>query len=160
MGSITGLRFNSQASATGAGRYFVGRGDFVQHAARPGQIARRQRKPGNKADVVLLAIIQHILAFPVGQIVAVLHRGDGKDFSRRFDFLDRNFAEAGMRNHAVVQQGFDRGELLVARYARIDAVQLPKSDAFRRLSRSRLLCAASSDIPDCHWATSARVPGG
>src|SRR5215475_12561927 len=47
-------------------------GETVEQRARLGEIAGGQREPGNEADAVLLAIIQHVLAAAVDEVVAVL----------------------------------------------------------------------------------------
>ena len=104
-------------------------GDAVQQRAWPGQIAGRQRIPGNKADAVLRAIIQRILAVARHQIIMVLHRGDGKDFARRLDVGHRDIAQSGLGDDPLVQQRLDGGELFVARDLGIDPVQLPERDA-------------------------------
>ena len=93
-----------------------------------GQIAGGQRKPGNEADAVRLAIVEHVLAAAIDEVVAVLHRRDLEDLGGGLDVGDRDFAQAGMADDAVVEQRLDRAELLVARHLRIDAVQLPQID--------------------------------
>src|ERR1700677_2199376 len=111
-----------------AGRGTIDFSDRVERRAWPGQLAGAQREPGNEADAVALAMLQHILARPVGEIVAVLHRRDAEQLRGRFDLLDRDFAQTGMADDALVEQRLDRAELLVPRHAWIDAVQLPEID--------------------------------
>ena len=73
IGSITGLRFSTQASAIWPGAASWRLGDAVEHRARLGEIAGGERKPRDEADAVRLAIIEHVLAAAIDEIVAVLH---------------------------------------------------------------------------------------
>src|ERR1019366_8554726 len=100
-------------------------GDAVEQRTGPGQVARRQRIPGNESDAVLLAIVQHVLAAARYQVVLVLHRDDREYLARGLDLLHRDVAQPGLRDHAVIQQRFDGGKLLAAWHLGIDAVKLP-----------------------------------
>jgi hypothetical protein len=42
----------------------------------PGELARRHRKPGDEAELVLLAVLQHVLVLAIAQVVQVLHADD------------------------------------------------------------------------------------
>src|SRR6185437_422227 len=53
--------------------------DRVQRRAGPRRGAGVERRPGDEADVVLLAKIERRLARAVDEIIAVLHRGDRED---------------------------------------------------------------------------------
>ena len=117
-------------------------GDGVQQRSILGEIARCQRKPWDESDAVLCAIVEHILAGSVDQIVAVLHRRHPEDLGGRFDIFDRDFAQPGMADDAVVDQHFDGAELFLARHLWIDAMQLPQADlldAEAEAARMRLL---------------------
>ncbi len=89
-----------------------------------------------------LAILQHVLAAAVGEVVAVLHGGHGEHPGRGLDLLDRDLAEPGVRDHAVVEQQLDRVELLVARHLGIDAVQLPQRDLLHAQPLAAGVCLA------------------
>ena len=157
MGSITGLRLSTQASAICAGLALCALGDVVQQRAGLGQIAGRQRKPGNETDALLLAIIQHRFAAAIDQIVAVLHRGDREDFRRRLDLGHRDFAEAGMADQAFVQHFADGAELFVARHLGIDAMQLPQRDLFDTQLLQAFVDFAAADNRAGHWASRSSV---
>ncbi len=49
--------------------------------------ARAQRKPGNKHNSVLLAIVHNVIPLTIGKAVTVLHGNDGHDFASPFDVL-------------------------------------------------------------------------
>src|SRR5690606_13971020 len=88
-----------------------------------------ERRPGNEADAVGFAVIEHRIAAARAGIVAVLHRGDGEVPLRRLDLFDADFAEASVADQAIGDEALDGVELLVGRDAGIDAVQLPQVDA-------------------------------
>ena len=75
-----------------------------------------------------LAKVEHVLALPVDEVVAVLHGRHLEVFRGRLDLLDRDLAEAGVADDPLVEQRGDGRELLVARHLRIDAVELPQVD--------------------------------
>ena len=91
---------------------------LVECGAGPRQIARRQWIPRDEADAVPLAVLQHILAATVGQVVAVLHGSHREHAAGRFDFLYRNFAQSCVADHAFIDQLPDRRELLIGRDTR------------------------------------------
>ena len=115
-------------------------GNGIQHRTGLGQVTGRQRKPRNKADVVLGAVIKHLFAGTIHQVVLVLHRGDVEVFRGGFDIVDRHLAQSGMCDHAIVDQRFDRGKLLIARHFGIDAMQLPQVDAFHAKVAQAFVC--------------------
>ena len=51
-----------------------------------------ERKPGNEADAVLLAIIEHVLAAAIDEVVAVLHRRHLEHLGGGLDVGDRDVA--------------------------------------------------------------------
>src|SRR6266403_735813 len=106
----------------------VAPGDRVQHRARPGEVAGRQRKPGYEPDPVPLAVDQHVLAVANDQVVAVLNRGHLEEFGGGFDLGHRDFAQPGVTDHTIAKQRLDGIKLLITRHLRIDAVQLPQPD--------------------------------
>ena len=67
------------------------------------QIAGGERVPGNEADIMGLAIIEHFLAGAVGQIVEVLHAHDRDGPFGRRDLRGRDADNVG----AAVGQGID-----------------------------------------------------
>ena len=92
------------------------------------EIARGERKPGDEADAVRLAVIQHVFAGAIDEIVAVLHRRDREHLRRGLDLGDRDLAQPGVTDDASSISDLDGVELLVARHLRVDAVQLPQPD--------------------------------
>ena len=86
--------------------------------ATPPGLARRpagEREPGDEADALLLAVVEHVLALPVHQVVEVLHGRDREVLLRGLDLLDRHLGQADVADQALVLHLGDRGELLVAR---------------------------------------------
>ncbi len=74
MGSITGDRCSSQARATCDGVTPVSFYDIVHGSARVGQGAGGDGEPRDEADPLGLAVVEHVLGRPVGQVVEVLQR--------------------------------------------------------------------------------------
>ena len=109
--------------------------------ALAGEFAGAERRPGNEADAVLLAIVERRLARAVGEVVAVLHGRDGKDLRRRLDLGDAHFREAGATDHLVRDQRLDRVELLVRRHFRNRCGASCQRSIVSTPSRQRLLCA-------------------
>ncbi len=114
-------------------RYLSRRGaarlrDAVDKTTGSGQLAGLEWKPRNEADVVGVAIRQHLFTAAVHEVVAVLHRRHRKYPPSGFDVGHRDFAQPRMANDAVVQQSAHGAELFVARYSRIDSMELPEID--------------------------------
>src|SRR6185369_14179839 len=59
--------------------------DAAEHFSR--NFARSQWKPGNECNSIALTIIHHIVPFPVGKAIAVLHRHDGDNLACSLDVL-------------------------------------------------------------------------
>ena len=70
IGSITGERRSSQASASCAGVAPCSARDRRERAAGLGQLAGGQREPRDERDALALAVVQHVLGAAVGQVVA------------------------------------------------------------------------------------------
>src|SRR5258708_33600732 len=100
----------------------------IDKTTRSGQLAGRERKPGNEADMVGGAMGEHILAAAVDQVVAVLHRRHPKYLSGGRDVGHRDLAQSRMADDALVQQLTHGAELFVARHVRVDAMKLPEID--------------------------------
>ena len=82
IGSITGERASSQASAIWSGRGVVRARDAVERAAGLGEPAGREREPGDEPDARLLAGLEHVLRVAVLEVVAVLDGHDLDDPAR------------------------------------------------------------------------------
>src|SRR6187200_3549144 len=104
--------------------------DAIDDATWLGQLAGRERKPRDEADVVGSTIGQHVLAASVDQVIAVLHGQYRKYTTRGLDVGDRHFAQSRVPDDTVVQQLTDGAELFVSRHARVDAMKLPEIDLF------------------------------
>lgn len=111
-----------------ARRGIVPSGDRIEQRARLCQIAGGERIPGNEADIVLGAIVEHVLAGAIDKIVAVLDSGDLKVFRGRLNVGDGDFAQTRMADETSIEQRLDRIELLLGRNLRVDAVELPEVD--------------------------------
>jgi len=87
--------------------------------------------PGDETDAVLLAIIQHVFAAAIDEIVAVLNSRHFEQLQGGFDDGYGNVAQPSVTDDAIVLQRLDGRQLLVARHFRIDAVELPKLDPLK-----------------------------
>ena len=76
IGSITGERFSSQASASCEGVASCRRAMLLQRAVRGGQRPGGQREPRDEADALAGRGVQQRLGGAGGQVVHVLHRHD------------------------------------------------------------------------------------
>ena len=157
IGSITGLRFSTQARAIGrASPCGVWRSASSPSPA-PARSPAASGYQGMKPMPLRLAIVEHVFALAVGEIVEVLHgRRRGRAW-RRLDLVDADFAEARMADDAVVDQLLDARELFVARDFRVDAVQLPEVDAARRRGASGCLCVCDQIFGPAERAPDVRA---
>lgn len=123
---MTGLRASSQARAIWPGVAPWARPTWS--SVPPGAVSwpADSGNQGDEADGLLLAVVQHRLASPVGQVVAVLDRRDREHALGRLDLGDAYLAQAGVPDDLGVEQRLDGVELLAGRHARIDPVQLPQ----------------------------------
>ncbi len=75
------------------------------------------------------AVLKHVLAGSVRQVVKVLHRRHGKYAAGGLDLADGHLAETNVADQPLVDHALDDGKLFLARHAGVDAVQLPQIDA-------------------------------
>src|ERR1700743_2580211 len=68
-------------------------------------VSRRQRMPRDKADVVLLAVIQYLLAFAIDEVVLVLHGHDLEVLLRSFDVIHWKLAKTDMPDETFALHG-------------------------------------------------------
>ena len=87
-------------------------GHVGDRAAGLGELARREREPRDEADALGLAVVQHVLGLPVGQVVEVLHGGDVEVLAGRLDLLHRDLGEADVADLALVLQLLEDAELV------------------------------------------------
>src|SRR6202047_1961454 len=71
---------------------------LVQFALGPRQSSGCYRKPGNKGQVMLLAVLQHVLMLPVPHVVLVLHADDLDHFAGPIDLLGLYLAQPKVPN--------------------------------------------------------------
>src|SRR5438105_9106317 len=82
--------------------------NLIELAAWLGEFARCDREPRNKCETHALAVLQHLLALAVGDVVFVLHAYDVDNTARLFNLLDRNLAQTDETNLALLPQLLDR----------------------------------------------------
>ena len=99
-----------------------------EHGARRREPSRGERCPRNEADILVRAIVEHVLALAVDEIVLILDGNDGEELFGRLDRLDIHFGKSDMADQAFLLHFGDHTELLLARHRRIDPVQLPEID--------------------------------
>ncbi len=90
------------------------------------EFAGRDRKPRNEGEVVLLAIVDHILMLAFADVVLVLHADDVDDLACLVDFVRLDFAETDMADLALALQAFDDGERFFDGHLGVDAMELPE----------------------------------
>src|SRR5580704_5428783 len=61
-----------------------------------------QWEPRNKGNSVVLTMIDHVVPFPIGKAIAVLHGHDGNNFPCSLDMLLRNVRQRDQANFAFV----------------------------------------------------------
>src|ERR1700730_14765458 len=71
---------------------------LIQFAARPRQSSGCYRKPGDEGQVMLLAVLQHVLVLPVSHVVLVLHADDLDHFAGTIDLLGLYLAQPKVPN--------------------------------------------------------------
>src|SRR5271166_1611171 len=70
----------------------------------PGDPACAKRKPGDKSDSIVLAIIHYVVPFTVGKAISVLDRDDRHNFARPLDVLLRDIGQSDQANLSFVSQ--------------------------------------------------------
>src|ERR1700681_803183 len=103
--------------------------DTCERSRSSRQFAGLQGEPGDEGDVLAVAVVEHLLPFTVGEVVAVLHGDDVEEPACPFDLLDCDFRETGVTDFPFALEVADRSELILFRYLRVDAMQLPEIDA-------------------------------
>src|ERR1035438_3347397 len=103
--------------------------------------------PGQEADALLLAPIQHFLMTAVTETVSILDSCDIDKFARCFYFGGRYFVEADVANLALLLHALEGAERLFERRAGVDAVELVKIDALKL------------ETPQAHLDTLAEIAG-
>src|SRR6516162_5325044 len=73
-------------------------GGLCDRAAGTGELARRQREPGNETYTGVPAILQDVTVSLVGDAVAVLHRYDRHHLASMLDLGHADFGKADMPN--------------------------------------------------------------
>src|ERR1700730_610281 len=105
---------------------------FRRHAfedrARSRQIAGSKRVPRNEAYGFRLTVIENLLAAAVDKIVEVLHTDDLEKELGCLNVRNADLAQTGVANEPLLYESADCIELLIARYFRVDPVQLPEVD--------------------------------
>ena len=84
--------------------------EFVELAAGLCQFARRDRKPRDERNAVLLAVVKHILMLAVADVVLVLHARDLHGLTRLFDLMRLHFAQADVLDLALLLELLDRAK--------------------------------------------------
>lgn len=85
--------------------------------------------PGQKADSLLLAVVDCLLVAPVGETVSILDSCDLDDLPGLLDLGWSNFAEADVADLALVLEVFESAEALFERGEGVDAVKLVEINA-------------------------------
>src|ERR1019366_5046978 len=95
------------------------------------QFSARIGVPGQEADALLLAPIQHFLMTAVTETVSILDSCDIDKFARGFYFGGRYFVEADVANLALLLHPLQRAERFFERRAGVDAVELVEIDSLK-----------------------------
>ena len=102
--------------------------DLVQRAARPGEVARGQREPGQKRQPLLLASREHVLGGAVDDVVAVLDRHDLDDRLGPFELLAGDVAQSDVPDLALLLELGQGADRVLDRDAGVDGMELVKID--------------------------------
>jgi hypothetical protein len=68
----------------------MGLGDRIANRIALDEVARSQRIPGDEPDAAPLAIIQHVFAAAIDEVIAILHRRHFENLRGGFDVGDGN----------------------------------------------------------------------
>ena len=86
------------------------------------------------------------IVLALGDVVAVLHGGDGHDPPGSLDLLDADLGDPDMADDATVDVGPDRAEALLERRLGIDAVQVVQADGIGPERAQALLDLRAQDL--------------
>src|ERR1035438_7101884 len=103
--------------------------------------------PGQEADALLLAPIQHFLMTSVTETVSILDSYDIDKFARCFYFGGRYFVEADVANLALLLHPLQRAERFFERRTGVDPVELVEIDALKL------------ETPQAHFDTLDEIAG-
>ena len=125
IGTITGERCSSQASATCDARGVVCGRDLLQRRVVD---VVGHRAPRDEADAVLRAVVEERLGGAVAEAEPVLHRHDVRHLLGRLQLLDGDLGEADVPDLALVLQVLELADLVLHGDVGVDAVQLEQVD--------------------------------
>ena len=171
IGTITGERRSSHASATWDGVAPSRLAAPCHRASRSGQLAGRDRGPGHEADAVLGAVVEHVFGLGVGQVVAVLHGGHREVPARLLDLRDAHLGQTEGCDLALGLQLGELGELLLGGTLRSIRCSCSRSSrstlSLRRLSSTcwrrysaRPLVSSGRDLAGCSRLGADLHPSG
>ena len=139
IGSITGERRSSQASATCPGGRSVPLGDLVHRPAGPGELAGRERSPGEEGNAELLAALEHVIRAAIGDVEAVLHGDDLGDPASRLELIDRGVRDPDVEDLALVLKLLQGPDRLLVGDLRVGPVELVELDPLQPQAAQRAL---------------------
>jgi len=79
----------------------VGLGYGIDRAAIP-ELPRGDWSPGDETDAVTLAILQHVFAAAIDEVLAVLNSRHVKHLRGGFDVSDRNVTQSSMTDDSIL----------------------------------------------------------
>jgi hypothetical protein len=121
-------------------------GDAGRRAGGPGEVAHRDRSPGDESDPLLLARLQNVIGCLLAQAEAVLDRGDVDQPARPTHLGQRYLRDADEADLSLVAKVRDGPELFLERYHRIDPVQLPEVDGVEPKPAQAALAVGSQAV--------------
>ncbi len=110
------------------GRCAVALGDLAEGVVVR-QVAGGEREPRDEGDVLLGAVVDHLVPMPVAQVVLVLHRGDRQVLAGAADLLDARLREPDEADLALVEELLEDSHLVLEGHVRVDPVELVEIDA-------------------------------
>ncbi len=129
IGSITGERCSSQASATWEGSTPSRAACCGNDATLREQLPVAEGKPRDEADVVHGAVGEQLLALAQPRVIEVLHADDVEGLLRCLQVIDIDLRQPDVADEPLVDHLGDHAELLIGGHLRVDAMQLPQVDA-------------------------------
>ena len=156
IGSITGERRSSQASATWAGGGAVPLGDLGDRRRPARRGRRRERSPREERDAGSWQTLEHVSgAVAVAEVEAVL---DGDDLDDRrapiVELIDGDVGDADLADLALVLKLLQRPDRILVGDLRVGAVQLVEVDPLEPQSAQRALAG----LPQVLGAPVGRPP--
>ena len=144
IGSITGDFLSSHAIATWAG-CAESLCSACECAARSREVAGCEREPGDEADALAGAVIEHVPGMPVDEVVPVLHRDDGRQSTYSGELCDTYLRQPDVTDLPLPLKIKQRTDLILHRNLGIDPMKLVEVNSLQ-LEPAKALIARRAEV--------------